>query len=43
MTDRHNFNRAPFVKIVYSKIHVNGRLQLIPFELYADGSLRRCR
>ncbi|WP_275527971.1 hypothetical protein [Geitlerinema sp. PCC 9228] len=31
----------PFQKIVYSKIKINGKLRLIPMELYADGTVRR--
>lgn len=33
---------AKFLKIVYSKAKVDGKLNLVPFELYADGSLKRC-
>lgn len=39
---RHcNQNHSPLVKIVYSQIKVNGKVQLIPLELYADGSVKR--
>lgn len=35
-------NQPPqFVKIVYSHQMINGKLELIPLELYTDGSLRR--
>lgn len=30
-----------FVKIVYTKVTVNGKVELIPLELYTDGSLKR--
>lgn len=43
MTYTHNQNQSPLVKIVYSQTRVNGKLELIPLELYADGSLRRSR
>lgn len=32
---------AEFVKIVYTKTTVNGKVELIPLELYTDGSLKR--
>ncbi len=41
MASRYNQNQSPLVKIVYSKILVKGKLELIPLELYADGSLKR--
>jgi hypothetical protein len=41
MTLRHNHNRSPLVKIVYSKVVVNGKVELVPLELYADGTLQR--
>lgn len=41
MSYRYNQNKAPFVKIVYSKVNVNGKTELVPLELYADGSLKR--
>lgn len=41
MSRRYNQNNAPLVKIVYSRVTVNGKVQLIPLELYADGSLKR--
>jgi len=34
-------NGSPFVKIVYAKTVINGKLELVPLELYADGSLTR--
>jgi hypothetical protein len=30
-----------FVKIVYSKVKVNGKEELVPMELYTDGSIKR--
>lgn len=39
---RYNPNKAPLVKIVYSKEKVNGKVELVAMELYADGSLQRC-
>lgn len=41
MSRRINENQAPLLKIVYSQEKVNGKLELVPMELYADGSLRR--
>jgi hypothetical protein len=41
MARRYN-NNAPLVKIVYVKEKVGERTELIPLELYADGSLKRC-
>lgn len=41
MARQYNHKRSPLVKIVYSKVIINGRVQLVPLELYADGSLRR--
>jgi hypothetical protein len=41
MSLRYNQNHAPLVKLVYSQIKVNGKTELIPLELYADGSLKR--
>jgi hypothetical protein len=37
----HNANGSQFVKIVYAQTNVNGKLELVPMELYADGSLKR--
>ncbi|MEB3359828.1 MAG: hypothetical protein VKK04_24090 [Synechococcales bacterium] len=42
MSRRKNHNQSPLVKIVYSKEKVNGKVQLVPLELYADGTLQRC-
>jgi hypothetical protein len=36
-----NQKQSPLVKIVYSKTLINGKVELIPLQLYADGSLRR--
>jgi hypothetical protein len=41
MARRYNHNQAPLVKIVYSKVEINGKVELVPMELYADGTLRR--
>jgi len=41
MSIRYNQNQSPLVRIVYSKREVNGRVELVPLELYADGSLKR--
>jgi len=41
MSTKYSKNNAPFVRIVYSKIKVNGRLELVPMELYADGSVKK--
>lgn len=41
MSYRYNQQKSPMVKIVYSKVRVDGKVQLIPMELYADGSLKR--
>lgn len=30
-----------FVKIVYSQVKVNGKLELVPMELYTDGTVKR--
>jgi hypothetical protein len=36
----YNQKQSPFVKIVYTKVVTNGKVQLVPLQLYADGSLR---
>ncbi|MBL1174218.1 hypothetical protein [Pantanalinema sp. GBBB05] len=41
MSRRCNHNQSPLIKIVYSQVRINGRVELIPMELYADGSLKR--
>lgn len=41
MCKRYNQNKSPLVRIVYSKIKVNGKVELVPMELYADGSVKR--
>ena len=41
MLTRKDNKHLDFVKIVYSKQFINGKLQLIPLELYADGTLKR--
>lgn len=40
MTSQSNSTSTPSVKIVYSKVMVNGKLELVPMKLFADGSLR---
>lgn len=39
----YNQKQSPFVKIVYSQTVTNGKIELVPLQLYADGSLRRCQ
>ncbi len=39
--NNHN-NSVPFVKIVYSKVKVNGKIELVPMKWYADGSVKKC-
>ena len=41
MSRHHNYNHYDFVKIVYAKETINGKTELVPLELYADGSLKR--
>jgi hypothetical protein len=41
MSCRYNQNHSPLVKIVYSQEKINGKLELVPLELYADGSLKK--
>jgi hypothetical protein len=41
MSVRYNQNNSPLVKVVYSQVKVNGKIELVPLELYADGSLKR--
>jgi hypothetical protein len=36
-----NHNSRQFLKVVYSKVRVNGKTELVPLELYTDGSLKR--
>ncbi len=40
MSVRYNNNHAPLVKVVYSQVKVNGKTELVPLELYADGTLK---
>lgn len=35
-------NNIPFVKIVYSTVKINGKIELVPMEWYADGSVKKC-
>ena len=37
----HNNNSVPFVKIVYSRIKINGKIELVAMEWYADGSVKK--
>lgn len=41
MSHRYNQNSSPLVRIVYSKVKINGKVELVPLELYADGSVKR--
>jgi hypothetical protein len=41
MSRRYNHNNSPLERIVYTKVSVNGKVQLVPLELYADGSVKR--
>jgi len=41
MSRRYNQNNSPLERIVYSKVNVKGKVQLVPLELYADGSVKR--
>jgi hypothetical protein len=41
MCRHYNHNNSPLVKIVYAKEVINGKLELIPLELYADGTIKR--
>jgi hypothetical protein len=41
MCVRYNDNKARLIKVVYSQVKVNGKTELVPLELYADGSLKR--
>jgi hypothetical protein len=34
-------HHSTFVRIVYSKIKIDGKVELVPLEQYADGSLKR--
>ncbi|MGE5659799.1 MAG: hypothetical protein ACM37W_24670 [Actinomycetota bacterium] len=42
MSRQNNQNNSPFVKIVYSTVKINGKVELVPMEWYADGSVKRC-
>jgi hypothetical protein len=37
----YNQNGSRFLKIVYTKVKINGKVELVPMELYADGLLKR--
>lgn len=34
-----NLQGTPLVKIVYAKVQIEGKVKLIAFQLFADGSL----
>lgn len=35
-----NYHGLRFLKVVYAKTQVDGKVELVPLELYADGSLK---
>jgi peptidoglycan hydrolase-like amidase len=37
----NNNDSVPFVKIVYTTVKTNGKVELVPLEWYADGSVRK--
>lgn len=42
MSSRYkNNNSVPFVKVVYSRVKINGKFELVPMEWYADGSVKK--
>ncbi len=41
MAIRYNHRHSPLERIVYTKVNVNGKVELVPLELYADGSVKR--
>jgi hypothetical protein len=41
MSRRYNQNHSPLERIVYTKVSINGKVELVPLELYADGSIKR--
>lgn len=41
MSQRYNDRQSPLVRIVYTKVREYGKVELIPLELYADGSVKR--
>ncbi len=41
MSSRYNENHSRLERILYTKVNVNGKVQLVPLELYADGSVKR--
>lgn len=41
MARQYNYNSSPLVKIVYTKVKIKGKVELVPMKLYADGSLQR--
>ena len=41
--NNNNNNNVPFVKIVYSTVKINGKIELVPMEWYADGSVKKIK
>lgn len=41
--NNNNNDSVPFVKIVYTTVRNNGKVELVPLEWYADGSVRKSR
>ncbi|WP_293145488.1 MULTISPECIES: hypothetical protein [unclassified Microcoleus] len=39
--NNNNNNSVPLVKIVYSTVKINGKIELVPMEWYADGSVKK--
>jgi hypothetical protein len=39
----HQNNSVPFVKVVYTTVKINGKVELVPLEWYADGSVKKCK
>lgn len=37
----YNISGFPFLKIVYAKVEINGKVELVPLKLYAEGSLEQ--
>lgn len=41
MSRHYNEQHSPLERIVYATVNVKGKVQLVPMELYADGSIKR--
>ena len=41
--DTNNNRTVPFVKIVYTTVKTNGKVELVPLEWYADGSVKKSK